>query len=140
MTDEEKERLEQRKLSAEMLLQDAREALGEDDLEGALDLLGMAAQLDPDRMEVEGYVDMVRSQLLKRYRERVGDASRAPRVATDPATLGRFNLSAGAGFVLSLIDGSTSVEDLLSLSGMDSFEAFRILNGLLDAGIAVLDA
>jgi hypothetical protein len=52
----------------------------------------------------------------------------------------KFNLPAQAGFMLSLIDGDTSVGDIVSLSGMDSFEALRVLNGLVDAGIVSLGA
>jgi hypothetical protein len=54
-------------------------------------------------------------------------------VAPDQIT--RFNLPADAGFMLSLIDAKTSFDELLSLSGMEPFEALRIFAGLLDAGI-----
>ena len=42
--------------------------------------------------------------------------------------------------MLSLVDGSTSFEQLVSLSGMAAFEAFRNLSALLDAGILGVDA
>jgi hypothetical protein len=47
---------------------------------------------------------------------------------------------AEAGFVLSLADGETTVEQLIALSGLDAFEALRILNHLIDAGIAGLQS
>ena len=47
----------------------------------------------------------------------------------------KFNLPATAGFVLSQVDGATSVTDLVSLSGLDEFDTLRILSHLLDAGI-----
>lgn len=131
---------EQGKLSAEILVQDAQEAIEEQDLEGALELLRTAATLDPDRIELEGFVDGVRSQLLKRYRDRVGDLARAARIVASPSAITRFNLSPDVGFILSLLDGQTSAEDIISLSGMDAFDVFRILNGLLDAGIASFDS
>ena len=43
------------------LLKDAREALRCEDLESALDLFQVAAQFEPERFEIEGYVDLVRS-------------------------------------------------------------------------------
>ena len=42
--------------------------------------------------------------------------------------------------MISLIDGTTRVADLISLSGMDAFEALRILGNLLDADIVELRA
>lgn len=127
-------------LSSESLLRDARELVHRDDLESALDHLTLVAQLDPGRDEVQGYIDMVRSRLLRRYRARVGELARVPRVLAKPEAIKRFNLSADAGFLLSLLDGATSVEQLLSLSGMDAFQALRILCRLVDAGIAVVEA
>jgi hypothetical protein len=44
-------------------------------------------------------------------------------------------LPANAGFVLSMVDGSTSVNEILALSGMDPFEAVRVVNKLLEVGI-----
>ena len=51
----------------------------------------------------------------------------------------KFNLPTTAGFVLSLVDGSTSVNDLMSLSGLDAFDTLRILTGLIDAGIVEIE-
>ena len=121
------------------LLEDAHEALRSEDLESALDLFQVASQLDPDRFEIEGYVDLVRSQLLKRYRERIGDLQVVPRLLVAGGEVRRFNLAPDAGFMLSLVDGSTSFEQLVSLSGMAAFETFRNLSALLDTGILGVD-
>ena len=127
-------------VKVEALLKDAHEALRCEDLENALDLFQVAAQLDPDRFEIEGYVDLVRSHLLKRYRERIGDLQAVPRLLVGGGEVRRFNLAPDGGFMLSLVDGSTSFEQLVSLSGMAAFEAFRNLIALLDAGILGVDA
>jgi len=127
------------KLSAEILLQDAHEAIEGGDLEGALELLRAAAARDPERIELEGYVDGVRSQLLKQYRDEVGDLRRIPTIVADRATVMRINLPAEAGFLLSLVDGRTTVQEIVSISGMDAFDAFRILKSLLEAKIAAVD-
>ncbi len=132
--------VEKRKLDAEILLQDAQEAMQEKNLEGALDLLREATTLDPDRIELEGYVDMVRTKLLKSYRERIGDVESTPRLLCEIQSISNLELTAEAGFLLSLIDGATTVDQILSLSGMDAFDAFRILNRLVDAEIATVDS
>ncbi len=127
------------KLSAEILLQDAHEAIESEDLEGALELLRAAATRDPDRIELEGFVDGVRSRLLKQYRDQVGDVEAIPRIIADQAAVMRFNLPADAGFLLSLVDGQTTVQEIVSISGMDAFDAFQILKSLLEANIAAVE-
>ena len=124
-----------RDVSVATLVRDAQQLLRGNDYEGALDLYQMAASLDPEKIELEGYVDLLRSRLVKRYRERIGDASRIPKLLVPPGQITRFNLPADAGFVLSLIDGRTSFGELLSVTSMGPFEALRIVAGLLDAGI-----
>jgi len=121
------------------LEQEAQQLLREERLEEALDLFRTAAGLDPSRVELDGYVDMVRSRLLKRYREHIGDGARRPRVAVDSRHITRYNLPPDAGFVLSLVDGRTSYDEIVSLSGMDAFETLRILERLLRAGIVAAD-
>jgi hypothetical protein len=116
-------------------MRDAQQRLRGSDWEGALDLYQRAAALDPERIELEGYVDLLRSRLVKSYRERIGDPARVPKLLVPAAQITRFNLPADAGFVLSMIDGRTSYAELLSVSGMGPFEALRIFAGLLDAGI-----
>jgi hypothetical protein len=95
----------------------------------------MAASLDPSRIELEGYVDLVRSRLVKVYRERIGPGKGIPRVMVPASQITRYNLPAEAGFLLSLTDGSICFDELLSVSGMAPFEALRTLAGLVEACI-----
>ena len=122
------------------LLDKARSLLGNDDLEGALSMFRAAADLDPDRIEIESYIDMIRARLVQRYRDRVGDTGAVPRRVVDPSEITARDLTAEEGFMLSLVDGKTSIDELVALSGMDLFEALRILNELLAAGIAELES
>jgi tetratricopeptide (TPR) repeat protein len=105
------------------------------DLQEGLDLLETMAAREPANLEVQAYLELARSSLLRRYRARVGTGQAAPRVRIPPAEVMKYNLPAAAGFLLSLIDGRLSVDELLAVSGMDPFEALRALSNLLDAGI-----
>lgn len=120
---------------AAALLRDAQDLLRAENYEGALELYQTAAGLEPDRIELEGYVDLLRSRLVKIYRERIGDGDRIPKLLVPADQITRFQLPADAGFVLSLIDGRTCFDQLLSLSEMGPFEALRIFASLLDARI-----
>jgi len=117
------------------LLREAQAHLRAEDYEGALALYQAAAPLAPEQVELEGYIDLLRSRLVKIYRERIGDGAQVPRLLGPADQITRFNLPADAGFVLSLIDAKTSFDELLSVSGMEPFEALRIFAGLLDARI-----
>jgi hypothetical protein len=124
----------------DQLVSEGQRLVREEQLEAGLDLLEAVARREPMRLEVHGHIEDVRSRLVKRYRERMGDLGSVPRLSLGLSDVMKFNLPAQAGFMLSLIDGDTSVGDIVSLSGMDSFGALRVLNGLLDAGIVSLGA
>jgi len=124
-----------RAAGSESLVADALKLMRAGDLEPALELLELASRHGGDRLDVQGYLDLVRSRLLSRYRERVGGMQAVPVVQLAAPDLRKFNLPAPAGFLLSLVDGRTSVEELVSLSGLDPFETLRTLSGLLEAGI-----
>ena len=117
------------------LAEDALRLMREGHLEAALELFETLLRRDADALEVQSYLEMVRSKLLDRYRERVGGLEAVPNVRVSGAALMRFNLPATTGFLLSLVDGRTSVNDLISLSGLDPFDTLRALTGLLEAGV-----
>jgi hypothetical protein len=109
------------------------------DWEAALDLLRSPVDAERTALEYEATVELVRSNLLRSYSHRVGDLS-GVLVQKGGGDLTGFNLPPDAGFVISLIDGTTSIADLISLSGMDAFEALRIVGHLLDADIVEMKA
>lgn len=117
------------------LLADALELFRKGEAQESLEMLETLARQNPRRLEIQGYLELVRSHLFGYYRDRVPDASRTLKLKITPEEIMRFNLPADAGFVLSMVDGSTSVNEILALSGMDPFEAVRVVNRLLEAGI-----
>jgi tetratricopeptide (TPR) repeat protein len=117
------------------LLAEAVGLLRAGELKQGLDLLETMADRDPANLEAQAYLELARGGLLRAYRARVGRGEATPRVRITPAEVMKYNLPAAAGFLLSLIDGRLSVDELLAVSGMDPFEALRALSNLLDAGI-----
>jgi hypothetical protein len=122
------------------LLGHAHELVRDENYEGARELYQMAAAMEPGRFELEGYVDLVRSRLVKNYREKIGDGRRVPRLLVPAGAIPRFNLPAEAGFVLSLVDGRICFDELVSVSGLAPFEALRTLAGLVEARIVGVPA
>ena len=105
------------------------------DWEGALFLLKSVPNDEPAALEFAAMAEIVRSQLLQRYAKRVGNLDSVLALGRKGDDLTRYNLPPDAGFVISLIDGTTPVADLISLSGMDAFDALRIVCDLLDSEI-----
>lgn len=94
----------------------------------------------PRDLESQATLDLLRSHLYASHRERIGEGAGVPNVAMGPAEILQFNLTANAGFVLSMIDGHTSVSDLVALTGMDPFDALHVFTRLMDAGIIEVSA
>jgi hypothetical protein len=122
------------------VLQEARLLMQQGDLSPALDLLRSASGPGFSTVELEATLDLVRSQLHRVHRERIGDLERVPVLCADAGDLTRFNLPSDAGFLLSMIDGVTASGDLISLSGMDAFDVLRTLDALLEAGIVEMNS
>ncbi len=117
------------------VLAEALALLRSGQLQEGLGLLETLAGRQPNDLEVQAFLELARGASLRAYRARVGSGAVAPRVRIAPAEVMKYNLPAAAGFLLSLIDGRLSIDELLAVSGMDPFEALRALSNLLDAGI-----
>ena len=117
------------------LVSQGQSLVAENDLAGALQLFARAEDADFAALELGATVDLVRSRLLREYRDEIGGRDAVPVLSANVEALKQINLPADAGFMLSLVDGATSLEDLVSLSGMDKFEAIRILRQLSAAGV-----
>jgi hypothetical protein len=64
--------------------------------------------------------------------------SRIPILILERAQLTQLHLDHHAGFLLSLMDGTTTVETLLDVSGMQADEALRLLDDLIRQGVVAL--
>jgi len=116
------------------VVDEARRFIHAENEEAALELLSNAPHAGG--MEAEAMVELLRARLYHRYRMSLGDLSRTPRVSRDAAAdLGSRNLPPSAGFLLSMVDDSTPLCDLVSVSGMDRFEALRSVYQMVEAGI-----
>ena len=115
------------------ILGDVRRLAQGENEEAALELLTSAP--DSGSLECEGMIELLRAKLFRKYQEALGDLEQVPRVQGDGADLQGRNLPPSAGFLLSMVDGMTSLSDLVTVSGMDRFEAIRSLHRMNEAGI-----
>jgi len=126
--------------AVEAIGDEARQLSRRGDFEGAYDLLRSGVVEPGADLTLETFVDIVRVRLVRAYRRELGDLDSVPVLSQDGAELTQYNLPPNAGFMLSLLDGSTSLNDLITISGMDAFDALRTLRGLVNVGIVELRA
>jgi hypothetical protein len=122
------------------LAREARSVLDKSGDAEALDLLEAATREAPADLEAQAALDLVRASLYRKHRLRTKDGSGVPRVKLGPQEILKFNLPAYAGFVLSMVDGHTSVDELVALTNMDPFEALHMLGKLMDNGLVEVRA
>lgn len=122
-------------LRPEELREEALELLAGGLVEDAYQLLTTTPTTGTGDLETLAVIELMRTHLVDDVLMQLGSASAVPIVEMAAEELMKFNLPSGAGFLLSRIDGQTSVEDLVALSGMDPFETFHTLGRLLEAGI-----
>ena len=106
----------------------------------ALDLLEGSVRDSPGHLESQAMLELLRANLYERHRARTKGGAGVLRVRLGPQEILRFNMPPNAGFVLSMIDGHTSADELVALASMDPFEALHTLAKLMDAGIVEVRA
>jgi hypothetical protein len=113
-----------------------RYAMG--DFTGALVVAEGLLEVDADDTDAQRYAQSCRDVLMQMYTARLGALSQRVRVAVPGDQIRWLSLDHRAGFVLSLIDGSSTVEELLDISGMNRLDALRILYTLFDQRVIAL--
>jgi len=110
-----------------------RFALG--DYSGALVMAESLLDENPSHPEALEYAESCRTMLTKMYTARIGPLDRVPLVEVKRDQLRWLSIDHRAGFVLSLVDGVSSLEMILDVSGMRELDALRILYELVQQRI-----
>ena len=113
------------------LMKGARDMLELDDFSGAIELLDKVLDLEAGHSEARQMRDDSERKLLAMLSSKLGDLNRTPRVRMSQDEIIWLNLDNRAGFVLSLVDGSLSLDEIISICGLPQLEGMRILVQLL---------
>jgi hypothetical protein len=97
------------------------------DYSGALIIAEGLLEEQPGHAEAARFADSCRSVLEQMYTARLGPLDRVPFVAVPREQLRWLSLDHRAGFVLSHVDGLSSLEEIVDVSGMASLDTLRIL-------------
>ncbi len=115
-----------------------RDRLSLEDFAGALAVAERILQLDRDDREARQIALRCREELRSLYSRRLGPLDQVPSTIVTPSEIRWLSLDHRAGFVLSLIDGSSTIEDIIDVSTMPSLEVLRTLHNLLTQKVIVL--
>lgn len=118
---------------------DMRERYAVGDFTGALVIAESILETDPDDLDAKRYAQSCREVLMQMYAARLGALSQIVSVAIPSDQIRWLSLDHRAGFLLSLVDGESSVEELLDICGMPRLDALRILYQLLEQRVIALE-
>jgi hypothetical protein len=108
-----------------------RFALG--DYAAALSAAELQLGLDPDDGSARQYAETSRARLETRYTTRIGSLDYVFNLAVPAGKVKWLGLDPQAAFLLSLVDGQTTVAEVLDLCQMGRLEALRVFTELLEA-------
>jgi hypothetical protein len=112
-----------------------RERFSLGDYTGALEMAELILAEEPGNLEAAECGENCRSVLENMYAARLGPLDRVPMVVVPRTQMRWLSMDHRAGFILSLIDGSSSVEMILDVCGMPKLDALRILHELVQQKI-----
>ncbi|MFO0568677.1 MAG: hypothetical protein U0263_23650 [Polyangiaceae bacterium] len=117
---------------------DMRDRYAAGDFTGALILAESLLETDPNHDEAQRFAQSCRDVLTQMYAARLGSLDEPVHVAIPPDQVRWLSLDHRAGFLLSMVDGYSTVEEILDVCGMPRLEALRILYTLLEQQIIAL--
>jgi hypothetical protein len=115
------------------------ERLAAGDYRGALMAAEALLRRLPRDADALDCAEMSRTELRKLYEERLGALDRAPSIAMAPAAIAALTLDVFTGFLLSRIDGSTTLHEIAFARGMVPDRALRALSELYLQGVITLE-
>ncbi|MCC6524792.1 MAG: hypothetical protein IT373_19195 [Polyangiaceae bacterium] len=116
---------------------DSRLAL--DDHSGALELARRRLDDEPDDARAAGVVARSTAVLTQMYLGRLGGARRRVRLAMPRERLLWNSMDHRAGFLVSIAEEPTTIEELLEICGMPALEALAVLVDLVDRNVLRLE-
>jgi hypothetical protein len=97
------------------------------DYTGALEIAEAILAEDPSNAKAIKCADECKAKLIQMYTARIGPLDRVPMVMVAREQLRWLSIDHRAGFLLSHVDGVSSLEMILDVSGMPLLDALKIL-------------
>jgi hypothetical protein len=112
-----------------------RERFSLGDYTGALEMAELILAEEPGNVEAAECGENCRTVLEGMFAARLGPLNRVPLVVVPRTQMRWLSIDHRAGFILSLVDGASSVDQILDVCGMPKLDALRILYELVQQKI-----
>jgi tetratricopeptide (TPR) repeat protein len=136
---EEEVPFEDKKVIYKGLLDEAIRLIGKNQFDPAYELLQMILHDNPEDEKAQEFLDTTKGLLLKDYLSEIGDTGYVVKLKMSMDEIMKINLTTDSAYILSMIDGNLSIDELLTLSGIDRFIFMRNLAMLLRNGIVTFN-
>ncbi|MEY4550267.1 MAG: hypothetical protein RL685_6462 [Pseudomonadota bacterium] len=104
----------------------------------ALQIAEQMLARSPDDVAARRYAQNCRDVLTQMFAARIGPLDQIITVVVSPQEVQWLALDHRAGFLLSLVDGQSTVDEILDISGMTRLDALKILNDLTEQQVVKL--
>lgn len=105
------------------------------DFDRAVTAVDLALSEDPNSALAQKLIHRNRDAIMNAFQAFLGDLQRTPNLARPLHELASAPISPRAAFLLSRVDGTLSLDEILDVSGMPRMEAYRYLCQLFLRGI-----
>jgi len=92
----------------------------------------------PDDLSARRYVQNCRDVLTQMFAARIGPLDQVITVVVSPEEVQWLSLDHRAGFLLSLVDGQSTVDEILDISSMTRLDALKIIHDLAEQQVVRL--
>jgi hypothetical protein len=116
-----------------------RERIAGRDYAGALRVAEDMLALRPDDDLARRCAEDCREMLVRVYQSQVGGADDIPGLVVDMAQVASASLDQWSGYVLSCVDGNTTISELVDICSFPRLDTLRILHGLIQSGLVRVD-
>lgn len=118
-------------LDPDGMIEKALDAYKVGELDLAWKALQRVAKADPERLDVQGYLQLVGNARADRWAKEIGDQGRLLRQNCTTQEMMKLQLHPEEGYLLSQIDGKVTISDLLSLSTTSRHRTLEMLARLI---------
>jgi hypothetical protein len=108
------------------------------DYSRALQIAEQVLARSPDDLAARRYAQNCREVLTQMFAARIGPLDQVISVVVSPEEVQWLSLDHRAGFLLSLVDGQSTVDEILDISGMTRLDALKILHDLTEQQVVKL--
>jgi hypothetical protein len=122
----------------EQALQKARTLFAQGEHSRSLAICEQLVESFGEHDEMEDLIEQNREILETVYLRKLGDLSAVPQVVISGSQLQAADIDHRMAFLLTRMDGDTSIEEVLDISGMNRLDASRLLLDALEKGLITL--